>query len=1073
MKIPKLIIIFTLFAFYSYYPLSAQKTDTLFVFPREIIGKIYPTYHRLNIWDLTHTFKFPEYPHHKYPFVEEANLMSSTGGRSSNEMFDINGNHNFSVLGKAIQNLLDSGIKPIIVVGNIPESLSDLPGEKGYFNTNIGKPVNYMKYYEYVVNLFDYLAITFPSLIRSFEFRLYTEPDFYVWFNNGLEEYKKIYDFTLAAMRKSLKKLNYSPILHPGNFMAPSKSSDTSSLFYPWTIAIAKWLKDDYKGKFIETFDSDLFNWDVQGKVKINELNELSLSDGRILSKISKDWLNFDLRFNLKLASDNSKQSDLGIMFNYRDDNNYYLLQSSLGETWKISLSVKKNGIMNRLDSILINFPKSKYYKFEILSSLDNILLKINNKPILSVPVENKLSGTIGFFKNDGKSDIFIDDIIVCNYHYITNFEDKEQWKIRGNNKFINKELILNNAEAILDSKTFSNYKVNVKMKTGISGEEGEDVGWLIFDYLDSNNFNAFVLNYHGYVEFIKIINGNAVTRKSSWTGLPKPYFSANFTETPEEFLTKNLKSNRIENGVLCLKNGLFLTGFSNPFFCYEYRIKAKIRTETPKLKSGEEPWIIFNFKDSLNYYGLQLRNDKERTLVLKRKFKGQDSIIFSVSSGTKSDGFDNFDIRVGGDIESFADRESWNPIENNITVFINGKKIISSVYQDENDYGKIGFLSKDTTNTIYIDDYLITYEGDSRGISPLDYHNFELISDDFIKILSIDGITYAVFYDLFPQKNGGIGFRAHNSKGIHIRDLSVSEILPVEAGSLPRMPKVATPRFSYSYYAQLNPSDENSIGSNPKDIKTITNELRNDVKPYFENAIFEVAEAGLYLDEDGIILSNGDGTELGAAWNAAIYKNSLDAGLESFSQWGYTSEELKSPTYNLFEIIEMLKDGSRVLVSQSKFNDTDNFDAIASKSNDSILLLIYNFNPKRNSNQFSRSFVINIRDLPINQTFILEEIRIDSTNSNFFSKWLEYCERYNIKPMPGKSKFDMNIAGAYDSEIIQNHWKKQKEYFKSQNYDSIRSIKIEVQSSGDGKINLPLVIPGNGVIFLRIYTKK
>ncbi|MCX7736676.1 MAG: hypothetical protein N2319_08165 [Candidatus Kapabacteria bacterium] len=1068
MKLFKIFIISVLFLSNSNCFLFSQ--DTLYVFPNKSLGQIFPTYQRINIWDLTHTERFPAYPHHKYPFLAEANLMTATGGKATNEMYNENGNHNFSILGKAIQNLLDSGLKPIIVIGNTPESLSDMPNEKGAFNSNIGKPKYYKEYYDYISSLFEYLAKTFSSRTNDFQYRLYTEPDFYVWFNNGLEEYKRLYDFTLSAMREGLKDINYTPILHPGNFMAPSKLSDTTSMFYPWTIAFAKWLKEDYKGKFIEAFDSDLKNWDIKGKARI--LNkELVLSEGRIFSKVAIDWKNYDLTFYSKFAGSGSDGAELGVFLNFKDDNNYILVKFSFGNRGILSVSQKKDGIIKELEKIETNIPYQKDYKFQIISLLDSIKIKINDTPILMAFGEGFDSGKIGFLNENGRNDIIIDNIIGSKYHYVSNFTGSDNWKIKGTNETRKNEIVLSNAEAIFNSDFQSNYKLNFKMKTDVSGEEGSDVGWLIFDYLDSNNYSAFILNYHGYIEYKKIVNGQSIVHRSSWTGLPKPYFYTNFKDTPEDFIFSNLKSGKIENGLLKLKNESYIIGNSNPLFSFECRIRAKLKIQSNNPKAEGDNLIVFNFTDSLNFWGVQIHNND--TLIIKRKVKGKDILIAKAKADFKAGDFNDFDLRVGGDIELVGEKEVWNTIENNITLYVNGKKALSGSYDNGGIYGRLGFLSKDENSSLLVQNYLITYEGDSRGISPLDYHNFELINDDFVKILNIDGITYAVVYDNKTATKGKIGFKANNSQGVHISDLKISDIIPYEAGALPRIPKGFNPRFSYSYYALLQTEGDYQIGMDPKDIKTLTDEIKRDISPYFKDAKIEVAEASIYLDEEGKILDCSDGTDLGSAWNAAIFKSALDVGLEAFTQWGYTSEELRSPSYNLFELLENMKGSTRISFLNSKENENKNFDGLASKNQDTIFILLYNFHPDRQYSSSNKRFSIKINELKANQQFALEESRIDAENSNFFNKWLEYCNKSNISPKAGKSRYDMNIAGAYELDVIEKHWKKQKEYYKTRGDDQIRTVKTEIATKENGNIILPLTIPGNGIIFLKIYPKE
>lgn len=1065
-------MIIILFIYFCSCPIYSQPMDTIYINLGAVIGKIYPTYHRINIWDVSHTGQFPAYPHHKYTFLREANLMTATGGRESSEMFDINGNHRFSILANSIQNLLDSGLKPIIVIGNTPEALSDMPGEKGLFNANVGKPKNYKKYYDYILKLFEFLAKRFPDSISNFEFRFLTEPDFYTWFNNGLEEYKKLYDLTLGAMQEALRKFNISPIvLHPGNLIAPLKDSDTLSMFYPWTIALAKWLKEDYSGKFIETFDKGLSNWEVQGNIRINENNELVISKGKIFSIIANQWENFELSFTMKSTSYDNRNNASGIIIKYKNDNDYFIVNFYNKSKGILVFSRMKNGIIRGLDSIETNINFAESNSFFISSCLDTFKIFINDKLYLRFFSENSGSGKIGFTNESKNSDLVIDNIIGNQFYYVTNFNNLVNWDLKASVYSRNNEMILGNGTAIYNESIVPKYKMNFTMKTDTSGDDGSDVAWLLFDYLDSNNYSAFVLNYHGYIEYKKITNGQTIVSKSSWTGLPKPYFFADFDEIPKDRHGLISNGKKIENGVLKINNDHYIIGYFNPLFCYEYRIRAKIQSLTSGANGENKNLILFKYKDKSNYWSVQLKNDKEGTLLLKRKFKGKDSIFFKAKTGIKAEEFNRFDIRVGGNIVKINDGESWETIENNINILINDKEYIRAIIPDDIEFGRIGFWSPDSLNSIYIDDYLLTYEGDSRAISPLDYHNFEFISDDFVKILSINGITYAVVYDNDFPSSGKIGFKANNSMGIHINNIKISELLPYNFNSFPRIPEGSNPRFSFSYYIDLKNENEQK-GYNPEDLKRIIENFRTDISPYFMNPLIEIAEGGLYIDDDGNILSCGDGTELGSAWNAAIYKNSLDVGLEAFAQWGYTTEELKSPTFNLFELIEEMNNSDRISVRFSSTKKDNFLNAIASKKQDTIFILIYNFTSYRFDKKSNARFILNINNMPINEKFILEDKMIDSIRANFFHNWLNFCVASGITTLPGKSKYDMNITGAYESQIIEQHWKKQKEFYKSRGDDIINSYSITILSGESGQINLPINIPKNGLNLLKIYPK-
>ena len=176
-----------------------------------------PVWTRTNVWDLSYAPS--EAP---TPFIREVILMTATGGRETCEMFHLDPSgtpvHNFSKIDLALDRILSAGLEPIIVLGNVPEELSDLPGEKGAFDANIGAPKNYDKYYEYIQALFAHLAERYgQDVVEAWGYRLMTEPDNKDWWKHGRLEYQKLYDYTVAAARSAAPGV----VIDGGNLMTP------------------------------------------------------------------------------------------------------------------------------------------------------------------------------------------------------------------------------------------------------------------------------------------------------------------------------------------------------------------------------------------------------------------------------------------------------------------------------------------------------------------------------------------------------------------------------------------------------------------------------------------------------------------------------------------------------------------------------------------------------------------------------------------------------------------------------------------------------------------------------------
>ena len=204
---------------------------------------IWPMCNRYNMMDITRIPKSEDFDSPMYDFLEEAVLITATGGRPAgmvnsngsieamnNEMYDPMGNptQNFNTqLKPGLDRLMARGIKPIIVIGNTPSPLSNrqpaqnpirsddpaMGGPDG-FKCNIGAPTNYTAYNNYIQAFFTYLKANYTNAAVPFsqwEFRLMQEPDNMHWWNPtnnnqvahpaNFERYVLLYENTFSDMK--------------------------------------------------------------------------------------------------------------------------------------------------------------------------------------------------------------------------------------------------------------------------------------------------------------------------------------------------------------------------------------------------------------------------------------------------------------------------------------------------------------------------------------------------------------------------------------------------------------------------------------------------------------------------------------------------------------------------------------------------------------------------------------------------------------------------------------------------------------------------------------------------------
>ncbi len=151
----------------------------------------------------------------RFPFIDYAVMMTFTGGAGRGEFYteDENGqaNYDFTPALESLRNVLRQGLKPIIVIGNVPYDMSRKQHSE-YDSFEWGNrcaPDDWDVYHAYIQAFAKTLRDEFPpEEIRTWFFRVGTEPDNKHWWTPGEEGYKKLYDYTVDALQKGLGREN-------------------------------------------------------------------------------------------------------------------------------------------------------------------------------------------------------------------------------------------------------------------------------------------------------------------------------------------------------------------------------------------------------------------------------------------------------------------------------------------------------------------------------------------------------------------------------------------------------------------------------------------------------------------------------------------------------------------------------------------------------------------------------------------------------------------------------------------------------------------------------------------------
>ena len=240
-----------------------------------------------------------------YPYLDYLILMTFTGGKKYNNWYteDENGNphYYFEKPVQIIKNVLRGGVKPFIVIGQVPNALSKQPNDFGEPGTDWGNryaPKDYQKYYDYIYAFGNTLVENFgKDEIKTWKFRLMTEwddcLDVQYWWKETPEEYYKLYDCTYRALAESIGD-NYL-FYGPGNvkfaenlesFLKYCASSEKGTPCHH--ISISEYFEDTY----VEQFAGNLKSLQkMVEKYPTLKIEEIGIGEGGVIQDRNRDRL--------------------------------------------------------------------------------------------------------------------------------------------------------------------------------------------------------------------------------------------------------------------------------------------------------------------------------------------------------------------------------------------------------------------------------------------------------------------------------------------------------------------------------------------------------------------------------------------------------------------------------------------------------------------------------------------------------------------------------------------------------------------------------------------------------------
>ena len=281
---------------------------------------------------------------------------------------------------------------------------------------------------------------------------------------------------------------------------------------------------------------------------------------------------------------------------------------------------------------------------------------------------------------------------------------------------------------------------------------------------------------------------------------------------------------------------------------------------------------------------------------------------------------------------------------------------------------------------------------------------------------------------------------------------------------------------LSASYYE----NEPGNTGKRKNLVQTIDH-LRRAAEKYGLELDYGIDEGRVLCSNPGKendeLLSRTVGYRWQAAFDARIYAQCIENGIDYFSSWSYKSDGLNSGNPTLcFHVAKLISGwkNSRLIGSTrlpGGLIPGAEVKALASLDGDTLRVMAYNY---KNSLSYNGSAKLNIRikNLPFEDGKVRATVYTVDDSCNYFDDWLADREKYGIgDDCFGWSPDCPNIGGSLKDEKARKIYyeKLSAEYAEKSKLTPVET-ELEVR---DGKIIINRTLEANTVVFLEIGNKN
>lgn len=214
-------------------------------------------------------------------------------------------------------------------------------------------------------------------------------------------------------------------------------------------------------------------------------------------------------------------------------------------------------------------------------------------------------------------------------------------------------------------------------------------------------------------------------------------------------------------------------------------------------------------------------------------------------------------------------------------------------------------------------------------------------------------------------------------------------------------------------------------IGADPRSLAVLADRFRYAAARRLPVPVrIAVAEGNLI---GKTLLLRSDGTALGAAWLASVYKASLDEGVHRYQTWGFVSADhiskfmehggLPSAPSNTAALFDRMRGERRTQVMVKRgllARMGSQLDAVGSRSEQAFHLLLFRFDPDRGATK-SEEVEVRLAGLQPGKQYAITHLRVDRDHSSYLEAWqADLAARKLELPSPNDATMEHQFTPAH-----------------------------------------------------------